>query len=138
MIGIFEKTDVNGMEFALKTLGTKNNVIAKNIANQSTPGYKGSKLVFQEVMSEYFSGGGKTLPLVRTNPKHMSLGGESLDPNSMVRFQNNPSVRNDGNDVNIDYETSQQADTEMRYSLFAELIGKKFSGLKDIIKTRSY
>lgn len=137
MIGIFDKTQVNGMAFALKTLGTKNDVISRNIANQSTPGYKAGKLVFQEVMGEYFSGSASSMPLKKTNPMHISPEGENFDPTSMVRFQNNPSLRNDGNDVNIDYETSQQADAEMRYNLFAELIGKKFSGLKNNIKTRS-
>lgn len=137
MIGIFDKTNVNDMAFALKTLSTKTDVIAKNIANQSTPGYKASKLVFPEVMGEYFSGFGSTMPLKTTNPRHLSLDGENFDPIGRVRHQNNPSVRNDGNDVNIDFETSQQADTETRYTLFTDLIGKKFSGLKDIIKTRS-
>lgn len=137
MIGIFDKTDANSMAFALKTLSRKTDVISRNIANQSTPGFKSSKLVFQEVMGEYFSGSESTLSLTKTNPRHLSLEGENFDPSSMVRHQNNPSVRNDGNDVNMDYETSQQADTETRYTLFSDLIGRKFSGLKDIIKTRS-
>lgn len=137
MIGLFEKTKVNDMSFALDTLSVKNNTIARNIANKDTPMYKGTKIVFSEVMEEYFSAGpDKTLPLKRTDPKHLPVEGESMDPRTFVRFQNNPSVRNDGNDVNIDYEMSQQADTSIRYQLFSDLVGRKFSGLKEIIKTR--
>lgn len=137
MIGIFDKTGANDIAFALRTLSAKNDVISRNIANQSTPGYKSSKLVFKEVMGEYFSGSSPAMPLKITNANHLSVEGENFAPASMARFQNNPSVRNDGNDVNIDYETTQQADTEARYTLFAELAGKKLTGLKDIIKTRS-
>lgn len=137
MNGIFGKTKINDMEFALKTLSVKNNVLSRNIAHQDTPNYKSTKIVFSEVMEEYFSGPSDNLPLKRTNAKHLPVGSDTLDPRTMVRFQNNPSLRNDGNDVNLDYEMSQQAETSIRYGLFAELIGKKFSGLKDIIKTRS-
>lgn len=137
MIGLFEKTKVNDMGFALDALSVKNSTIARNIANKDTPMYKGTKIVFNEVMEEYFSSGpDKTMPLTRTNAMHLPVEGGSLDPRTMVRFQNNPSVRNDGNDVNIDYEMSQQADTSIRYQLFSDLIGRKFSGLKEIIKTR--
>ena len=137
MIGLFEKTKVNDMSFALDTLSVKNNVIARNIANKDTPMYKGTKIVFQEVMAEYFSSGpDKTLPLKRTHARHLPIVGDTLDPRTMVRFQNNPSLSNDGNDVNVDYEMSQQADTSIRYQLFSDLIGRKFSGLKEIIKTR--
>lgn len=138
MIGIFNKTNIDDMAFALKTLSVKNNVISRNIAHQSTPGYKSTKIVFQEVMEEYFSDINPTIPLKTTKPRHILPTSEGFDPRTKVRFQNNPSTRNDGNDVNIDYETSQQADTEMRYTLFTDLISKKLTGLKDIIKTRSY
>ncbi len=136
MIGLFEKTKINDMSFALDTLSVKNNTIARNIANKDTPMYKGTKIVFQEVMAEYFSGASKELPLKRTNMRHLPVGSDSLDPRTMVRFQNNPSIRNDGNDVNLDYEMSQQVDTSIRYQLFSDLIGRKFNGLKEVIKTR--
>ena len=40
MIGIFDKTKVNDLNFALDTLSVKNNGISRNIANQDTPKYK--------------------------------------------------------------------------------------------------
>ncbi len=136
MIGLFEKTKINDMSFALDTLSVKNNVIARNIANKDTPMYKATKIVFKEVMGEYFSGSKSEIPLKRTNSRHLEVGSSSLDPRTMVRFQNNPSTRNDGNDVNLDYEMSQQVDTSIRYQLFSDLIGRKFNGLKEVIKTR--
>lgn len=137
MIGIFEKTKVNDLNFALDTLSVKNNGISRNIANQDTPKYKAVKLVFSEVMEEYYSNSKNPVPLTRTNSMHMSVGGEELDPRTLVRFQNNPSIRNDGNDVNMDYEMSQQADAELRYKMLSQIVGKKVTGLVNLTKTNS-
>ena len=135
MIGIFDKTKVNDMSFALDTLSVKNNGISRNIANQDTPKYKAVKLVFSEVMEEYYSNERNPMPLKRTNAMHMPTGTEELDPRTLVRFQNNPRVRHDGNDVNMDYEMSQQADAELRYKLLSQIVGKKVTGLVNLTKT---
>lgn len=137
MIGIFDKTKVNDLNFALDTLSVKNNGISRNIANQDTPKYKAVKLVFSEVMEEYYSNSNNPVTLKRTNSMHMSIGDEELDPRTLVRFQNNPSTRNDGNDVNMDYEMSQQADAELRYKLLSQIAGKKVTGLVNLTKTQA-
>ncbi|MDT3694231.1 MAG: flagellar basal body rod protein FlgB [Mucispirillum sp.] len=137
MIGIFDKTKVNDLNFALDTLSVKNNGISRNIANQDTPKYKAVKLVFSEVMEEYYSNSNNPVSLKRTNPMHMPVGDEELDPRTLVRFQNNPSIRNDGNDVNLDYEMSQQAEAELRYKLLSQIAGKKVTGLVDLTKTQA-
>lgn len=137
MIGIFDKTKVNDLNFALDTLSVKNNGISRNIANQDTPKYKAVKLVFSEVMEEYYSNSNNPVSLKRTNPMHMPVGDEELDPRTLVRFQNNPSIRNDGNDVNLDYEMSQQAEAELRYKLLSQIAGKKVTGLVNLTKTQS-
>ena len=137
MIGIFDKTKVNDLNFALDTLSVKNNSISRNIANQDTPKYKAVKLVFSEVMEEYYSNSNNPVSLKRTNPMHMPVGDEELDPRTLVRFQNNPSIRNDGNDVNLDYEMSQQAEAELRYKMLSQIAGKKVTGLVDLTKTQA-
>ena len=135
MIGIFDKTKVNDLNFALDTLSVKNNGISRNIANQDTPKYKAVKLVFSEVMEEYYSNSNNPVSLKRTNPMHMPVGDEELDPRTLVRFQNNPSIRNDGNDVNL--EMSQQAEAELRYKMLSQIAGKKVTGLVDLTKTQA-
>ena len=137
MIGIFDKTKVNDLNFALDTLSVKNNGISRNIANQDTPKYKAVKLVFSEVMEEYYSNSNNPVSLKRTNPMHMPVGDEELDPRTLVRFQNNPSIRNDGNDVNLDYEMSQQAEAELRYKMLSQIAGKKVTVLVDLTKTQA-
>ena len=132
---IFDKTVIKDLSFALKVNSVKNNILSNNIANVDTPNYKAKKLEFSEVMKEYFSGGSK-LPLMTTNDRHIKGTYDVTDPDSFVRLQNNPSLRNDGNDVNLDYEMREMAKNGIQYSMFSQIIAGKFTGLKSAIQGR--
>ena len=88
-------------------------------------------------MEEYYSNANNPVSLKRTNSMHMPLGDEELDPRTLVRFRNNPSIKNDGNDVNMDYEMSQQAEAELRYKLLSQIAGKKVTGLVELTRTQA-
>lgn len=136
MQGIFERMKIDTLGTALDASSVRNNVIAENIANMDTPGYKAKDLEFYDVMQEAL-GSGKKLPMTRTNEKHLPPSDKPVDVSSYVYQQNNPSVRNDGNDVNIDYEMSQMAENTIRYNMLSQLTSGKFTKLKDIIAGRS-
>lgn len=135
MNGIFQKTLSNDLGFALSTLSEKNRQITRNIANADTPFYRAKKLVFSEVMQEYYSGS-SSKKLYVTNDRHIQPYKMPPDPNDFVRRQNNPSTRNDGNDVNLDYEMTELDASAMLYDMFAQISGGKFATLKEIIRTR--
>ncbi len=135
MFSIFEKNRTNDIGFALDVLSEKNRTISRNIANADTPTYRAKKLEFDEVMAEHFSSK-TTTTLYTTNEKHMQVGSTPVDASDFVRRQNNPSLRTDGNDVNLDYEMSEQAGSAIMYSMLSEIVGGKFGSLKDIITGR--
>ncbi len=136
MLGLFERNGANDMAYALKALSVKNSTISRNIANVDTPDYKSTKLEFAEVMENYnLEKSKERVELSLTNSKHIQIKDLTLDAREHVRFQNNPSLRNDGNDVNIDYEMSQQADTSIRYTMYSDLVGKKLRGMVDLART---
>lgn len=136
MQGIFDKMKIGTLGTALETASVKNKVIAENIANIDTPGYKAQDIEFFDVMNEILDNG-KKLPLARTNEKHLPPAELDADPSAFVYQQNNPSVRNDGNDVNIDYEMSQMAENTIRYNMISDMTAGKFTKLKNIIAGRS-
>ncbi len=135
MNSIFSQMGIDKLGYGLVTASTKNDVIAQNIANVDTPGYKAKDLKFFDVMSEVM-GTGKKLPLARTNEKHLPAADKALNPSEFIYDQNNPSVRNDGNDVNEDYEMSQMAENGIRYQMLAQLTAGKFTKLKEIIQSK--
>jgi flagellar basal-body rod protein FlgB len=135
MEGIFTKAGVEKLGLALNAVGAKNRVISENIANIDTPGYKAKDLKFHDVMNEYL-GEGKKLPLANTNEKHLPPKTRVVSAEDFVYQQNNPSVRNDGNDVNVDYEMSQLAESNVRYQMLSQMTAGKFAKLKTAITGR--
>lgn len=135
MRNIFSMSNIDKLSYGMDTASVKNNVIAENIANVDTPTYKASKLEFNEVMGD-FLGTGKKLPLAQTHAKHFSTGGFSGVPADYVRFQNNPSLRNDGNDVNLDYEMSEMAANSVLFQELSQLTAGAFTKLKTAIQGR--
>ena len=133
--GIFSKYRTNDLGFALDALSEKNTQVTRNVAHADTPFYRSKKLEFNEVMAEYFSQG-SVKKLYVTHEKHLQPRSFPIDPKDFVRRQNNPSLRTDGNDVNLDYEMSEQAKTTIQYSMMTEMVGGKFATLKEIIRTR--
>jgi flagellar basal-body rod protein FlgB len=126
---------INDLNYGLNTSSKQSDVISHNIANADTPYYKSEKLVFKEVMEEYFSSG-KKMPLIVTNKNHIQPRGTILDPSSFVRYQNNMSPRNDFNDVNLDFEMSELAKNGINYSMMTQITGSNFTKLKEAIRSR--
>jgi len=136
MQGIFDRMKINTLATGLEVASVKNRVIAENIANVDTPEYKAQDLEFYDVMNEVLDNG-KKLPLTTTNEKHLPPSSGSVDVSSFVYQQNNPSVRNDGNDVNIDYEMTQMAENTIRFNMMSDITAGKFTKLKNVIAGRS-
>jgi len=135
MKGIFSQSGIEKLSLGMDTASMKNRVVAENIANIDTPGFKSKDIKFHNVMKEYL-GEGKKLPLSRTNEKHLPPSGAMISPATFVYQQNNPSVRNDGNDVNVDYEMSQLAENNVRYQMLSQITAGKFTKLKSAIQGR--
>jgi len=125
---------INDLNAALNVSALKNKVIAENIANIDTPGYKAKNIDFKKVMEEYFSGGQK-VSLKTTHEKHIK-GANSSEGFISTEFRNSPSLRNDGNDVNIDLEMYELSANGVLYSELSQLTGYQFTKLKTAITGR--
>lgn len=134
-MNIFSQTHIDDLNFAMKVSSYKNDIIAGNIANVDTPGYKAKKVDFNEVMSAYM-GCGKKLPLMNTDEKHFPSTDSFIDMKNFARFQNNPSLRYDGNDVNPDYEMTELAANSIDYTLFTQITTMEILRLKSAIAGR--
>mgnify|MGYP000399787738 CR=1 FL=1 len=87
---------------ALALRAQRNEVLASNIANTDTPGYKARDFDFRSAMQAAQTGTGGALPMNTTNAKHMSLtqgGAPGADPEIRYRVPQQPSV--DGNTVEV-------------------------------------
>ena len=107
---------------------TREALIANNIANVDTVGYKRQDIDFQSVLSNELG-----------NCKHKSLDSKigALDVNELnpqvYTDSSNYSYRLDGNNVDIDNEEVEYASEQLRYEGITAGINNEFSRMKSVI-----
>jgi flagellar basal-body rod protein FlgB len=116
----------------VKTL--RNELIASNIANIDTPGYKGKDIDFKKVLSDSFS----DIEMKRTDPRHI-LSNNVFNQGSVQIVEDTNPGRADGNNVNIESEMLKLTENNIQYNIAVHLVSKKLNEIKDAIKeaTRS-
>ncbi len=115
----------NQVDFFNKILDVetmKQNVYANNIANVNTPGYKRHFVSFDRALQQALSG--EDLSLKTDNPKHIALGGGWRNVQPIEKIEYNTSSRNDGNNVDIDYEVAQMTKNTLKYQIVADLTSR--------------
>jgi len=122
------------LEKALDLRSLKHNVTVSNIANKDTPNYKAFDLVVEEEL-EKVMGSEKEMGLKRSDQGHLPgrrIGGSAVSPG--IDNTSQFSFKRDGNTVNIDKEMAKLSANNLMYDALAQIISKKFRGLKDVIQ----
>ena len=96
-------------------------VIANNVANINTKGYKKLYVTFEETLSD--SMGKNTLKT--DNVKHMQIGSSNGD--ITVKRDENTSMRQDGNNVDIDLEMTNQAANTLMFNALVKQVNSKIA-----------
>jgi len=124
------------LERALGASGLAHDVIAHNLANIDTPGYKRSEVIFQDRLRAAIKAareGGLTG--FRTDDRHISIGDlpspGSVEPSVIVRAET--SLRADGNNVDIDSEMVKLSQNTLLYQALAQLVRHKLNQLRSVI-----
>jgi len=117
----------------LDAASLRNTVISDNLANIETPGFKKSDVVFEDELKKALTRTGPIQGMI-TNAKHIPIGQPSVPQISpAVVRQNSTTIRNDGNNVDIDSEMAAMAKNTITYSALAQLLNGEFSKLKSAI-----
>ena len=98
----------------LDQLSERQRLIAENIANASTPGYRPRDLDtagFERMLASHASGGG--LQMTRTSPTHMIAGGGTGQVNVVTRNDSETTI--DGNAVVLEEEMARASETRMQF-----------------------
>ncbi len=128
-----------GPEFlnsALDGLTARNDAIADNLANVDTPNYKAKRVDFESQLQGLLqrSKGADPVGLVVDQPRQFTLRPNSVGDIKPVEWTaSGTSMRNDGNNVDIDYEMTLLAQTEISYNAVADLEKRDFTRMKSVI-----
>ncbi len=115
---------------AMDIRSKEHDLIAANIANADTPGYRARHIDFQDTLKQIM---GNKLPLVRTNPRHFPMGDrDEIIP--IVRVKQDPGIGLDGNNVQLDEEMSDLAVNQLLYNAYAQVLARRLGWLKDAIE----
>lgn len=130
LLGIFNFSDrlqMTSLDHRLK----RADVVAANIANAETPGYRALGYDFEEQLAS-LAGLDQTTPLKVGDDKHFrnsfTRSDGTVEPDVYVRPTE--SVPEDGNTVDMDKEMVTMADNQILYKSAIEIINRKIGSLK--------
>ena len=98
------------LERYMDLLSTRQKLVATNIANADTPGYRTQDIDFQSEFQNAISG----------TPNVMDVAGLSM--------------KNDGNNVSLDRESRLLAENALRFNVAASLLKSQIGSLRSAIK----
>lgn len=129
---LFSST-VATLEKSLNLRSQNHQVLTSNIANMDTPNYKAFELVIQEEMTKTGTTS-RRIPLQTTHGNHLAPQSQ-LSDGVELKHADPPefSLRGDGNTVDVEKTMGNLAENTILYKTAAQLISKKFKGLKAVI-----
>jgi flagellar basal-body rod protein FlgB len=113
-------------------------VIADNIANVETDGFKRSDLNFESELKRALDSEKKrpALELTRTDPRHIGNREErdyrEVQPRRVVDYLS--VSKNNGNNVDIDQEIMRSVENQLMYSLLAQAETFEFSQISLVLR----
>jgi len=113
---VFDSVTSAVMKGALDALSLRQRVIADNIANVNTPGFRAGRVQFEDELA-------KAVRTGRAEPVQPTVS-RSLEP-----------TRLDGNNVNLDTETLSNVDTNLRYQLAVRSIDGNFTAMRTAMRS---
>ncbi|WCL52709.1 flagellar basal body rod protein FlgB [Gimibacter soli] len=120
----------------MRWLNENQSVIAENVANADTPGYRARKLEEQDFSSlvEKFAGDKEVsaprgTAMLRTDPRHMSPTG-AVEGEFKTTKDKSMEEDPDGSAVILEEEMARMADNQMQYGLAVNLYRKNVGLMK--------
>ena len=114
---VITDTTMTALHAALSGLQQRAEVTADNIANVDTPGFLASRVSFESTLRNELANG--QTPTVTQSPVN-----QSMDP-----------TNTNGNNVNLDTETTIATETGLRYQLALNALDGKYSLLRSALRT---
>jgi len=123
------------LERGLDVESTRRNVIANNIANVDVPHFKRSEVNFESELQRVIRE--KADPSNRfqarmTDERHIPFYVERdvRGVRPRINLDYSTTLRNDGNNVDIERETVDAAKTQMRYNAYVNMLNQNYKVLK--------
>jgi flagellar basal-body rod protein FlgB len=111
----------------IRSANVRQKVIASNIANSDTPGYKARDVEFGNIFQ-------KRMKLTTTNPGHVK-GNSGNKISTKITVNNDPSW-GDSNNVQMNIEVAKMTENSLTHDAAIRLLNAKIKMFKIAIKTK--
>ena len=121
--------EVDKLKLGLDASWKRSEVIANNIANNDTPGYKRASVAFEDYYRaalEQETGEGFTMK--STREKHFA-GTQESQPQIVIQTEDDTSMRMDENNVDIEKEMTDLATNTLYYYTLQSKVSSEFNQL---------
>jgi flagellar basal-body rod protein FlgB len=122
-LDFFHNDTMNAMEAYMTRLARREQVVASNLANIDTPGFKTKDMSFHATMQELLSE--NSIDLRTERPGH-NPGMVQAFPQAQVFEVQGLTSREDQNNVDLDREMLNLSETSFAYSLMTQMVRGKF------------
>ena len=122
-LDFFHDQTLSAMEAYMTRLTQRQQVVASNLANIDTPGYKTKDVSFHATMQELLSV--DSVGLRATRPEHHEAW-VAVTPHAQAYEVEGLTERADKNNVDIDQEMLKLSETAFGYSLMTLMVRSKF------------
>jgi len=113
---------INLLEAGIRAEELRQRAIASNMANIETPGYHRADVRFEQRLAKALKSPS------RIDPK-------AIEPE--VYRPNDPPLRADGNNVNMEQEVGNLVENSLRYTAYVRILRKKFTQIEAAISERA-
>lgn len=117
-------------EPALTLRSRRAEILANNLANADTPGFKARDIDFQAMLSAQM-GNSQEMSLLTTHERHLSV---STPESGELMYRNPIQPAIDGNTVDSQYEMAEFAKNALNFQATFQFLHSKFKGLTSAIK----
>jgi flagellar basal-body rod protein FlgB len=121
------------LELAKRALdaGTlRQRVIASNLANAETPGYRSQEVAFEELLTQEQ----QSLDLHATQPGHLKSGPTAPVPQPLVRPRGGEADASGVNDVSVEREMTELTENTIHFQAMSQLLANQYKAVRDAIR----
>lgn len=129
--GFFDGRTWQVLTKALEAASLRQRVIAHNVANLNTPGFKKSQVRFEEELRAALDS--SRLPLYRTHPQHLDPRPRLDAVSPRVVREEETAARPDGNNVDLNEQMVQLAMNSLYYQVAVQAVNSYLGRLRYVI-----
>ena len=115
---------------ALEGLVARQRTIADNVANVDTPEFKASHVSFEAALKQAAGTVEEPLRMMKVQNAVAGPGEAPADAKPTVTLESDTGRRLDGNNVDVDREMLELADTNVRFNALIQVMSSKMAGLR--------